>query len=68
MDALAVINDDVIEVIELVAQGPQGPAGDTAPQHVFFQETEPTGPGPWVWYRTDGGVLVDILVNSGSGA
>lgn len=36
-----------------------------ATQSVFVQDARPTAPGPWVWYRTSGGVLVNVIVNDG---
>ncbi len=46
------------------------PNGDTlegtsgAPQ-VFVQATRPAGNGPWTWWQTSNGVIVDLIVADG---
>lgn len=44
-------------------QGLKGDTGDAAPGvGTYVQETEPTGPSPYIWYRTNAtGDVIDIL-------
>jgi hypothetical protein len=44
-------------VIEFIENNPALKGAD-APQRVFIQQTQPTEPGPWVWYKplADGGL------------
>lgn len=40
-----------------------GASGGT--QQVFVQDTRPAGLGPWNWWRTESGVIVDLIIADG---
>ena len=51
------------------------PSGDTlagavagGSQEVYVQQTRPTNPGPWMWWKTDAnGNIINLVVNDGNG-
>lgn len=42
------------------------PAGPGGSQEVYVQAARPSAAGPWVWWQTEGGQVVDLIVNDGS--
>lgn len=47
-------------------QGVPGPQGAPGRTEVYVQDARPTGQGPWVWWQTSGGAVVNCVVNDGA--
>lgn len=48
------------------AAGWSSAGGGSGTPRVFVQETRPVEPGPWVWWQTEDGPIIDCIVNDGA--
>lgn len=53
---------NLIRVVQVGMRGLSVAPGAAA---IYFSDEPPSVPGPWVWYKTEGGVLVDIVIEVG---